>query len=119
MATVITSYSIHYTKLYDPGYKPEIENGKGILRIPADKVGEQTWKGTMVVVGPDGQNREYPLEHTYRVAEPNVVRITSYNVCYTKLLRILSPDKKVTLLKRNSSNLPTNAFFISKTGLSK
>ena len=54
--SVITSYSIHYTKLYD-GYK--------ILQQLHSEAG---------------------------------IRITSYNVCYTKLLRIrrrikLSPDR--------------------------
>ena len=37
-------------------------------------------------MGPDGQNREYPLEHTYRVAEPNVViSATKMNVLYEAL----------------------------------
>ena len=59
--TVITSYSIHYTKLY------EIELLAAILAQHAHGIGT-----ALLAVG--------HLRH----------RITSYNVCYTKLLRLLT-----------------------------
>ena len=62
---VITSYSIHYTKLYDYRkkaiqYHPD--------KNPDDKASEEKFK---------------EAAEAYEVLS----RITSYNVCYTKLLR--------------------------------
>ena len=81
--SVITSYSIHYTKLYDPG------------------VGERD----LADVGVDGvlpaAVRALELDLDARAPFPGPVddivalhlgRITSYNVCYTKLLRIRGSD---------------------------
>ena len=56
--SVITSYSIHYTKLYD-------RSSNYRIRIPS--------------------NAE--LEALYADMLKESLRITSYNVCYTKLLR--------------------------------
>ena len=55
---VITSYSIHYTKLYDSMLRETRQTARLQIRI-------------------DGMVR----------LEELVCRITSYNVCYTKLLR--------------------------------
>ena len=66
---VITSYSIHYTKLYDAGKNVEwavIETGMG-----------GRFDATNIITPKVSVITNLSLEH----------RITSYNVCYTKLLR--------------------------------
>ena len=81
---VITSYSIHYTKLYD-----ERELTKNT----------RDWK-QIFDYGPAGSGQLRPqwparqpslrpaVQAYYRACEPLAYRrITSYNVCYTKLLR--------------------------------
>ena len=82
--SVITSYSIHYTKLYeprrtsvvraedrgaadDPSPRPAVRVGGALRRLPRD----------LVVVD----------EGVHRLG---LGRITSYNVCYTKLLRVFA-----------------------------
>ena len=73
-AHVITSYSIHYTKLYDKHYTADlyIKSNFEFQNIP--KIIKQQEMD-------DGRKfKDYFKENvTYR--------ITSYNVCYTKLLR--------------------------------
>ena len=66
---VITSYSIHYTKLYEP----------------------------MAVIGSDGFGFAPDGDRYFKIPQVGIVeidddvdRITSYNVCYTKLLRLRS-----------------------------
>ena len=67
---VITSYSIHYTKLYElfPSYK---------IRISGDAEKCLTLQKEMLEV----------LMSYGSVPIKSQIRITSYNVCYTKLLR--------------------------------
>ena len=60
---VITSYSIHYTKLYEL-YVAKRENAK--------------------------RKCEYPPVCRKKLPQAGLRRITSYNVCYTKLLRPFS-----------------------------
>ena len=87
---VITSYSIHYTKLYDPAifllvlgmtvrythallrHSEEMHLGKKSRTACRTNVAtEQAWVGSRIA----------------RSWERNLHRITSYNICYTKLLR--------------------------------
>ena len=79
---VITSYSIHYTKLYDYGQIREdlflIDSASGVIKKLAfdgiEEITSYAWSPVgnwLAIVG--------------RETEEN--RITSYNVCYTKLLR--------------------------------
>ena len=69
---VITSYSIHYTKLYET----RVDGG-----------------GEPVAIAPSG-NQRFPTSWSANGAllftelSPETHRITSYNVCYTKLLRL-------------------------------
>ena len=93
---VITSYSIHYTKLYD-NTKPiwnryddknDVMMGgqvNGMWHTPTgttwdwagpDAVGEYLARWVAGAHRPIGDNNK-----------ANGIRITSYNVCYTKLLR--------------------------------
>ena len=63
-SSVITSYSIHYTKLYEGVITPEVDALRDRFAFPGMKVLQFAFGS-----GPDNP------------------RITSYNVCYTKLLR--------------------------------
>ena len=74
---VITSYSIHYTKLYDKGCLPRTgaagNNGNFLAHNPGHHI--QLLLGQL-----NGHGGEHlRLDQRFR--------ITSYNVCYTKLLR--------------------------------
>ena len=62
-ASVITSYSIHYTKLYDMSLG-QVQEGLNII-------------DEALAFVEDSDERYWEAE----------LRITSYNVCYTKLLR--------------------------------
>lgn len=62
------------------------ENGRGILTIPANSLGEKSWKGVISMKGPDGQPRTYPVTRNYEVIQPNVViSPTKMNVFYEAL----------------------------------
>lgn len=61
----------------------QTREGRGILRIPANNVGEQRWRGNIAVMGPDGSSRNYPVQGSFVVAQPNVViSPTKMNVFY-------------------------------------
>ena len=68
---VITSYSIHYTKLYDT------RNTMAVNRGMQDREVERTPKSRL------SSDRRLQLA----CVKSESLRITSYNVCYTKLLR--------------------------------
>ena len=70
-ACVITSYSIHYTKLYEVGDTVAFRNSNESYTVIALDVFDNN---KLYALGEDG------VKHTF-------IRITSYNVCYTKLLR--------------------------------
>ena len=85
---VITSYSIHYTKLYDVHFRAD---------QPVDDIADGAAE---VVAGADTGDRRVGQYDPGRLddrvgfaafgkrqAVGRLVRITSYNVCYTKLLR--------------------------------
>ena len=65
---VITSYSIHYTKLYDRAVARALVDGLALRIDDAEPSSEQPGRSAV---------RRKELS----------IRITSYNVCYTKLLR--------------------------------
>ena len=108
---VITSYSIHYTKLYDavnlagaratgdyvlyfnddmvlaPGWDAALE--RAIARVA--RYGAFMLSGTMIEPAPSGNAcvavADFGREPASFDLERFARRITSYNVCYTKLLR--------------------------------
>ena len=119
---VITSYSIHYTKLYDPGvdilsiaakYKIEDEFPEEVIKeiealpdhiLEKEYIGRRDLRNDMIftIDGDDTKdiddavsvvkldNGNYKLGvHIADVSYYVRDRITSYNVCYTKLLRSL------------------------------
>ena len=58
-------------------------DGRGILRIPANNLGENRWRGQISVMGPDGVPRTHSVEGSFLVAQPNVViSPTRMNVFY-------------------------------------
>ena len=75
---VITSYSIHYTKLYDDIAEDGlIFHGRHVV------VGDD-----MEVAGRGDEDVRLGVGFVPVDVGPKQRRITSYNVCYTKLLRI-------------------------------
>ena len=112
---VITSYSIHYTKLYEVATGVEKMTARDTGRvITAKSAGEviECDPNKIVIKTKDGKKEEYLLTTIQRTNDfsafyhrPSVTvgtkvkrgdlladttRITSYNVCYTKLLRMQS-----------------------------
>ena len=82
MLGVITSYSIHYTKLY------EFTNEE---RAIVGTIYKQTSKEAAIlkgleIVGP--KMADFAKQALSLATNNHLFRITSYNVCYTKLLRI-------------------------------
>ena len=72
--SVITSYSIHYTKLYEPA--------------PQEVLDDPDFKKTSKTIVKQIVGIRLLLDVTeYRADVYYNARITSYNVCYTKLLR--------------------------------
>ena len=82
MYFVITSYSIHYTKLYD---EEPLENVSLVFTLSS---GKEVLKSETFQIGSVEEGQEltkvlfWGLEEDY-----GRDCITSYNVCYTKLLR--------------------------------
>ena len=98
---VITSYSIHYTKLYDPnGSRIKLgycDNEQDVYRYQGqeyDVIGleeaTQFTESQMQFISTC--NRSVRTDFTPRMYYTCNPRITSYNVCYTKLLRMVTPD---------------------------
>ncbi|WP_439182918.1 gliding motility protein GldM [Carboxylicivirga taeanensis] len=74
--------------VYDiPGYNIKVQpNGRGVLSIPANSLGEKSWEGTITMTGPSGQPLRYNVSHKYEVIQPNVViSPTKMNVFYEAL----------------------------------
>ena len=99
---VITSYSIHYTKLYDGG-----------LNLLSEEHGQTVFKHKY-----NGLKR-YPSYGLYmdvrNITEDNdgrICRITSYNVCYTKLLRTAQNQRLVywPMLKSGDADMMPSQF---------
>ena len=74
---VITSYSIHYTKLYELFCLPSLQRvSKALLdTLQLSHLQDQDLK------------LKLPLLYPRSLPSAKETRITSYNVCYTKLLR--------------------------------
>ena len=70
---VITSYSIHYTKLYEKEYQQKLYD---------QELAKENATVSTLVAKPG--NSEH---HSGYAVDLALYRITSYNVCYTKLLR--------------------------------
>ncbi|MFO8001391.1 MAG: gliding motility protein GldM [Marinilabilia sp.] len=65
------------------GEELPVENGRGILRRPANSTGDKEWSGEIAVMGPDGSYRRHNVSGSYQVAQPNVViSPTKMNVFY-------------------------------------
>jgi len=65
------------------GQTLKTDKGRGILRIPANSVGEKTWEGEIAVMGPDGNYKKHVVQGKYLVSQPNVViSPTKMNVFY-------------------------------------
>ena len=90
---VITSYSIHYTKLYEgriqPGMELRMNYGKHVLAgllvavlMTACGGGKDLSGGSSTDAGSNSADGSTSNDETTPAS-----RITSYNVCYTKLLR--------------------------------
>ena len=81
---VITSYSIHYTKLYDLlGARRQAEGLEALGQI----AGGQGLAGRARGASFEQVGRQIGHVHLERAKCRVLFRITSYNVCYTKLLR--------------------------------
>ena len=95
--SVITSYSIHYTKLYDQGF------GRAILSQPPVFLSDKEVEAIKASV-PKAKSDAIKLSFNRDLYDSIVanekegasteqaIRTTSYNVCYTKLLRVRFGD---------------------------
>jgi gliding motility-associated protein GldM len=91
-----------------PGKNPELINGRGVIRQKENSVGTKSWKGTVIMRGPDGKDRTYPVEHEYTVMQPSVViSPTKMNVFYESVenpVMISVPGVASSELSVNPSN---------------
>ena len=78
---VISSYSIHYTKLYE---MQQVKAGLKAIYL----------SGWQVAADANLAGEMYPDQSLYPANSVPQVRITSYNVCYTKLLRSARPSRR-------------------------
>ena len=85
---VITSYSIHYTKLYEEA-TAHIKHPSGRLRIDVPAAfGRQRILPLLLKITQDYPSLTFTITFSERFVDViEEGRITSYNVCYTKLLR--------------------------------
>ena len=107
---VITSYSIHYTKLYDTASRrARAGSARGGSRIrarlrpaggPREPASEREWYRTWLLLAAprvrNGARRRQAADACGHSTARAARRITSYNVCYTKLLR----ERRPRLLQR-------------------
>src|SRR5690554_2160891 len=57
--------------------------GKGLLKIPTNRLGQQSWSGTIQIKNPDGTDRIENVSGEYMVSAPSVViSPTKMNVFY-------------------------------------
>ncbi|MDZ7739115.1 MAG: gliding motility protein GldM [Bacteroidales bacterium] len=62
------------------------EQGRGVFRERANSVGNQTYRGLIKMMAPDGTEVAYPFDESYNVGAPNViVSPTGMNVLYAGL----------------------------------
>ncbi|HAH59734.1 MAG TPA: gliding motility protein GldM, partial [Bacteroidales bacterium] len=62
------------------------ENGIAKYSVNASSTGQQTYRGTIKVKGPEGEEKEYPFEESYFVMTPSLtVAPTKMNVFYANV----------------------------------
>ena len=68
------------------GRQVPAENGIAKYTVNASSTGQQTYRGTIKVKGPDGETKEYPFEENYFVMTPSLtVAPTKMNVFYANV----------------------------------
>lgn len=68
------------------GNRVPAQNGIAKYSVNASSTGLQNYKGTIKVVGPDGDTKEYPFEESYYVMTPSLtVAPTKMNVFYANV----------------------------------
>ena len=97
---VITSYSIHYTKLYEDGDEPGTRRGEVPQLLQGAPGAQQSLLhqvlgGVRAVAEPEGVVLQVAAVGLHQCFEQR--RITSYNVCYTKLLRTRSSSAAIKM----------------------
>ena len=61
----------------------DVELGKGIVKIPANREGDFTYNGVIKYKGPTGEFNYYPFSTAYKVAKPSTtISATKMNVFY-------------------------------------
>ncbi|WP_071792539.1 type IX secretion system motor protein PorM/GldM [Saccharicrinis aurantiacus] len=85
------------------------DEGKAVLQLPGTKIGENNWKGTITIKGPDGSDVTENIEGSYIVNAPSVViSPTKMNVFYGGVenpVDISVPGVSASQLKVNMSNV--------------
>ena len=107
---VITSYSIHYTKLYDSKNESLVIDDKNMSLMFGKMMFEEFFVSKIPRVFYQNKPKDfgqfylaekyYPDRFDMDTGSPSfgkAIRITSYNVCYTKLLRCYSKPNIQTL----------------------
>jgi gliding motility-associated protein GldM len=65
------------------GRELKVVNGRGVLTLPANTVGEKQWSGQITVMGPDGTPRRHDVSGSFLVSQPSaVISPTKMNVFY-------------------------------------
>ena len=109
ISLVITSYSIHYTKLYDEVLNNTTEDNKEELEAILDvdsvlkAIAINTVMGNYDSYNGSKAHNYYLL---YSDGKFSYIRITSYNVCYTKLLRSVSDCSVASVVGTVPMNSP-------------
>ena len=93
---VITSYSIHYTKLYDIIVIPSSTIPQGITAIISYVFDNSPEENEEHMINEMDKVKTGQVTYAVRdtsldgkeIRQGDIIRITSYNVCYTKLLRV-------------------------------
>ena len=102
----ITSYSIHYTKLYDYNWRESGNPCSDAYYSPEKKLISNILASDLGIIAKSGSDNNLRVFiRDLRTADPvegasAEIRITSYNVCYTKLLRRLPDPIQTSILAR-------------------
>jgi gliding motility-associated protein GldM len=86
-----------------------VENGIGMLELPANITGEKSWSGTIEMLKPDGSKLIEGIKGEYTVTQPNaVISPTKMNVFYEGVpnpVEISVPGVNSTDLKVSMTNV--------------